>query len=209
MELGLGIQRVGVFGGSFDPPHLAHLIMAQEALEQLCLDRVLFIPAFIPPHKQDRQQVPAEDRLEMLRRAVAKDSRFLVSDMELRRGGISYTVDTIRALKSLHPKVEWILLMGSDSARGLDTWHQVDALLSLCEVAVFLRPDSLGFEKVISGLSLSEADKKAVLKNVLNERLVDISSTEIRQRVRSGRSIRYLVPSEVESFIEEHSFYQE
>lgn len=201
-------KRIGIMGGSFDPVHIGHLVIAQDAIERLELSEVVFIPAAIPPHKQHIRQVDAEHRINMLKLALEQDLRFSVSDVELQRGGVSYTIDTARALKAERPDVEWMLIVGGDTLVELHNWYKIDELLELCEVASFLRPGDDSLDGVAEKIMLSDAQKERLLGNVIDAHLIEISSTEIRMRIAEGLSIRYLVPPEVEMYIFEHGLYR-
>ncbi|MEA2068978.1 MAG: nicotinate-nucleotide adenylyltransferase [Verrucomicrobiota bacterium] len=208
MESLLAARRIGIMGGSFDPVHMGHLVIAQDAIECLKLSGIIFIPAAIPPHKQHLRQVDAGHRLNMLRLAVESDIRFSVSDIELQRGGISYTIDTVCALKAERPGVEWVLVVGSDTLVDLHNWYKIDELLDLCEVATFLRPGESSLDGMSDKVHLSDARREMLLRNVIGVHLIEISSSEIRKRMAEGRSIRYLVPPEVETYIYGHGLYQ-
>lgn len=201
-------RRIGIIGGSFDPLHMGHLVIAQDAAERLELAEVIFIPAAVPPHKQHLKQVDAEHRLNMLCMAVESDLRFSVSDIEIQRGGISYTVDTVRELKANRPDADWVLIVGSDTLVDLHNWYKVDELLDLCEVATFLRPGENDLEEIIGKVQVAEHHQQRLFNNVIGAHQIEISSTEIRMRVAEGLSIRYLVPPEVEMYIFEHSLYR-
>jgi nicotinate-nucleotide adenylyltransferase len=201
-------KRIGIMGGSFDPVHIGHLIIAQDALERLELDEIVFIPAAIPPHKQHLQQVDAEHRFNMLTLATEADLRFSVSNTEILRGGVSYTIDTVKAMKSAHPDVAWMLIVGSDTLVELPTWYKIDELLELCEVASFLRPGESDIAGIRKKIQLPREPKQKLLGNLFEAHLVEISSTEIRMRVAEGLGIRYLVPPEVEMYIYEHGLYR-
>jgi nicotinate-nucleotide adenylyltransferase len=182
------VDRVGIFGGTFDPVHHGHLLMAQEALEQLGLDRLLFIPAAVSPFKQDR--VPgatADQRLAMIRLATAPEPRFVVDDRELRRGGPSYTVDTVRSLLEDHPGVRFILLIGSDQLPQLGQWRGITELKNLVDFAILTRGDDSSL--------IGASDFPRVIRRI------DLSSTEIRNRLASGLSVRLMVPAEVYQYI--------
>jgi nicotinate-nucleotide adenylyltransferase len=192
----LGGERIGVFGGTFDPPHVGHLIAASDACEHLRLDRLLLIPSAVPPHKRDRMHAPAELRLKMVRAAAAGDPRFEVLDLELRRDGPSFMVDTLRELAAGRPGSELYLLLGVDAARDLPTWRSPEAVLRLARLAVVTRagepiPRPLGTEPVAVPVTR-----------------VDVSATEIRRRVAAGGSIRYLVAEAVEGIIRREGLYQ-
>jgi nicotinate-nucleotide adenylyltransferase len=201
-------RRIGVFGGSFDPVHMGHLIIAQDAAERLELSEVVFIPAAIPPHKQHLQRAEPKHRLSMLQQVVESDVRFSVSDIELQRGGISYTADTMQVLRELYGSAELFLIIGSDTLVDLHLWQNTEKLFSLCEVATFIRPGEDCPEKIMEKIQLPDAVKTRLMSALIEAHRVEISSTEIRMRVAEGLSIRYLVPSEVEMYIFEHGLYK-
>ncbi|HEX7091769.1 MAG TPA: nicotinate-nucleotide adenylyltransferase [Longimicrobiales bacterium] len=189
-------MRLGVFGGTFDPPHIGHLIVAQDAWAALGLDRVLFVPAAEPPHKRGRVRAPAALRLAMVEAACAGDARFEASDLEIRRGGTSYTVDTLRALKERDPEGALFFLLGADQFRDIHTWRSPLELARLAELVVLSRP---GWPDVEPGIELPYRR--------LDVTCVDVSATEIRRRVAAGEPIRYLVPAGVEAIIRAHGLY--
>lgn len=201
-------RRIGIVGGSFDPVHLGHLIVAQDALERLELTEVLFIPAAIPPHKKHVRQVAAEHRINMLKLVTEPDLRFTTSDIEIQRGGVSYTIDTVQTLQEQIPDAEWTLIVGSDTLVDLHTWYRIDELLDLCNVATFVRPGESRVDEIERKVGLPDRYKKRLLEHLVDAHQVDISSTEIRMRVAEGLGIRYLVPPEVEMYIYEHGLYR-
>lgn len=199
-------NRIGILGGSFNPPHLGHLMMARDALEQGGLDRVFFIPAATPPHKTNHNgMISAEHRLAMTKLAIAYESRFELCDDEIRRGGISYTVDTLHRLKAARPGDELALIIGGDTLRDLPTWREITTILELCRVITIARP---GVDRATMMPSLPAPWPERLMAGVIVGRLMDISSTDIRERVSSGRSIRFLVPDGVEGYIAANKLYQ-
>lgn len=196
--------RVGILGGSFNPPHLGHLVCAQEAYVQLGLDRVMLVPAAIPPHKPIDDEPGAERRLELCRLAVDGDARFQVSDMELLRAGPSYTVDTLSELHANGPHNDLFLIVGGDIAAGLPEWHQPERVLSLATLAVAER-----------GGTSHESVREAITKIGGRERArsfrmprIGISSTLVRERVKAQQPIRYLVPDRVADYIASEDLYR-
>jgi len=190
-------MRIGVFGGTFDPPHLGHLVVASDACEALGLGRVLWIPSAVPPHKLGTVKAPAEARLEMVRAAVEGDPRFVADDVELRRAGPSYTVDTLRELAARHPGDELVLLIGADNLREIPGWREPGEILRLARVAVLSR-DGAG----VPPDSPIPATSVAVTR-------VDVSATEVRRRAAAGETIRYLVPDAVRALVERRGLYRE
>ena len=189
-------MRIGVLGGSFNPPHIGHLIVASDAYEALKLDRLLIVPASANPLKgMDEGGATPEQRLEMVRLAFGGDPRFEVSSMEMDRGGLSYTVDTLEALNTLHPGVELTLLVGMDSLRTMERWKQPERIRQLARVAVLAR---------------SGNDDHAVPPEVtvVTTRRVDVSASEIRARIAAGKSIRGFVVESVERFISAAELYR-
>jgi len=208
MESCPAAKRIGIIGGSFDPLHLGHLIIAHDAVEHLGLSKVVFIPAAIPPHKQHVRQVDAGHRLNMLKLALEDDARFSVSDIEIRRGGLSYSVDTVEALGAIHPDADLFLIVGSDTLVELHTWHRVEELLQRCNVATFLRPGIDSLDDIGQKIQVPERYRAKLMDHVIAAHRIGISSTEIRRRVAEGKGIRYLVPPAVEAYIHEHGLYQ-
>jgi nicotinate-nucleotide adenylyltransferase len=190
-------------GGTFNPPHLGHLVCAQEAYLQLDLDRVMLIPARIPPHKPVDDEPGAAHRLELCRRAVAGDDRFTVSDVEIIRRGPSYTVDTLEELHSKAPENELFLILGGDVAAGLPSWHEPERVLSLATVAVAKRRGTAR-SAVDAALQSVRGGERARFFQMPR---IGISSTLVRRRARAGISIKYIVPDAVASYIEEHGLY--
>lgn len=183
----MDFRRIGIFGGTFDPPHIGHLVMAQRAYEQLSLDVVFFVPNNIPPHKESPVASP-QDRLNMLSLAVLPHSYFDVSDCEIRRGGVSFSVDTVFFFRKEFPKAELFLLIGEDSARSFKAWKNYEDILSVVKVAWFPRLTSVKGE-IPSDFIKIEAE------------IIDISSSWIRKLIMEGKSIKYLVPDSVLNYI--------
>jgi nicotinate-nucleotide adenylyltransferase len=216
-------QRLGILGGTFNPIHFGHLAAAEEIRDRLKLEKVIFIPSFLPPHKIDDDIPSAVQRQEMVRLAIKGNAHFTVSDMEIRRGGRSYTVDTIEALRQSHPGAELYFLTGLDSFLEIRTWKDWDRLLTLCSFVVISRDGyrfrdvaQLGFldvsERELSALDAREKDQVMITAGSIRvylERLpfYDISSTDIRARVREGRSFKYHLPEAVEHYIIENKLY--
>lgn len=191
--------RVGIFGGTFDPIHLGHLIVAEQARDRLRLDRIVFVPARVPPHKRGAV-AGAEHRYRMTCLAAGDNPGFEVSDVELRREGPSYTVDTLRAFRAISPgDAQLHLLLGADSARDLEQWKDVDALLEDSTVVVCGRP-GVGQDDLPARVG-----RRATF---LATPLLEISSTEIRRLVREGGTVRYLVPVPVEEYIRSEGLYR-
>ncbi len=198
-------MRLGILGGTFNPPHLAHLVCAQEAHRELALDRVLFVPARIPPHKAVEHEPGPEHRLELCRLAVAGDERFAVSDMELQREGPSFTVDTLDLLTTQAPQDELVLILGGDIAAGLHEWHEPERVLELATVAIAKRRGTSrgAVDQTLGGLRGGERARFFAMPRI------GISSTMLRRRVRAGQPIRYFVPDPVEGYIRRHGLYSQ
>lgn len=198
------MTRLGILGGTFDPPHIAHLVMADQARDQLGLARVFFVPAGQPPHKLDRTLSPVEHRVAMTRLATAGDEGFLVSRMDVDRRGPHYTADMLALMQAEHPGGELYLVIGSDSLRDLGIWHEPKRVIAQARLAVIRRP---GAEPDWCAL---EAAAPEISKRVdwVDAPYLDISSTDIKRRVRAGLAIRYLVPMPVERYIVEHGLYR-
>ena len=203
-----GKRQVAVFGGTFDPIHLAHLIMAEQCREQARMDQVWFVPAARPPHKQEHTVTPFAQRVEMLQLAIAGQPAFRVEEIENERPGLSYMVDTLAELKQRHPDIDLHFLIGSDSLHDLPLWREPARILELATLIVTLRPGSriLSVPELRAHLQLPESVSVRML--VAEIPLIDISSRELRRRAAEGRSLRYLVPRAVECYIEAHRLYR-
>jgi nicotinate-nucleotide adenylyltransferase len=187
-------MRLGVFGGSFDPVHVGHLIVAEAAADQLKLDRVLFVPALVQPFKVGQHSAPATDRVAMLELAIAGNPRFLLDHREIERDAPSYTVDTLRELGSEIPRDELFLLVGADTAWDLPRWHDAEVLSQFANLVVLSRP----------GYGIPDF---AMIARSLDVPAISLSATHIRESVRRGDSLRYLVPDAVAEYIVSNCLY--
>lgn len=185
------LSKIGLYGGTFDPIHHGHLILAREAREQLGLDRVILIPAGVSPHKLDRPPAPAAIRAAMVEASVADEDGLDWDDCEIRRDGPSFAIDTVRQMMARFPGAEIFYLIGSDNVAALETWKEIDQLRALVRFVVLDRGPGAadgGFQKI--------------------SRHVEVSSTEIRNRIATGRSVRYFLPEPVCSMISRHRLYR-
>jgi nicotinate-nucleotide adenylyltransferase len=199
------MERTGILGGTFDPPHIGHLILGEYAAEALNLTRLLFVPAADPPHKVHEYKTPIIHRLKMLELALADNVRFSISQVDIDRAGPHYSVDTVRIIGRQFPQSELHFIMGGDSLRDLPMWHRPQEFIRLCKLAVMRRPDdglvAAMNEEVLPGL----ADRVYTL----DAPLIDVSSTHITDRIQQGQSVRYLVPDPVLEYIHEHHLYEQ
>lgn len=200
-------MRLGLFGGSFDPVHYSHLLLAECCREQRQLDRVWFVPAATPPHKQHLAQASARQRVEMLELAIGGNEAFAISRIELDRGGVSYTVDTLREVRRQQPADELFLLMGADALHDLPTWKEPAEICRLAMLTVVRRAglpelDFSPLAEFVEAKRLSEMQAQQVQMP-----LVDFSSTDLRQRAAAGLSLRYRTPRAVEKYIQTHRLY--
>jgi nicotinate-nucleotide adenylyltransferase len=204
--------RIGLFGGTFDPPHMGHLLGASDAFERLELDRLVFIPTAQQPLKVGRQTAPSADRIRMVELLVGGDPRFSVDRIEIAREGLSYTVETLEAYARRHPDGERFLLVGADVVDTFRHWRLPERILELARLAV-LRRSADGGEEAASDARIREVVREAGGAAapdpiVLPTRRVDVSSTEIRERLRLRRPIRGFVPDAVEQYITAHALYR-
>lgn len=200
-------MRIGVFGGTFDPVHLGHLILAENCREQGRLEQIWFVPAAAPPHKLDRPISPFERRVEMLRLAVAGNPSFQINEVEKDRPGPSYTVDTLSELRGQHPEHEFFLLIGSDTLADLHSWREPARIVTLAGLLVWPRPGypPLTVEQLRAAVHLPA---NVVLRlHLVEGPKIDISSSDLRRRAGGGRTLRYLVPRAVEVYIGTHHLY--
>ena len=216
-------QKFGIFGGTFNPIHHGHLAAAEEVRDRLKLDRVLFIPSYLPPHKHEEDMPSALQRLDMVRLATTGNAHFLVSDIEVQRGGRSYTVETIETLRSVYPLAELFFITGLDSFLDIQSWNHWDRLLALCAFVVLSRPGyrftdltkidfMSGAESELAALERGERTQALVRSGTFSIYLemihhFDISSTDIRKRVRETRTVKYLLPESVENYIIKNKLY--
>ncbi|MCG8431466.1 MAG: nicotinate-nucleotide adenylyltransferase [Candidatus Omnitrophica bacterium] len=187
-------MRIGILGGTFNPVHLGHLILAEEVREKLDFERLIFVPANLPPHKDTADIAPAEARFEMIRRAIAGNAYLSVSDAEIRRNGRSYTIDTVREFREAYPGDDLFFITGSDLLNYLDEWKDLKEITGMVHFVVATRP-GYPLEKIPPDI------------RTVPIRAVDISAFEIRGRVREGKSFRYLVPGVVYEYIREKNLY--
>lgn len=216
-------QRIGILGGTFNPIHFGHLAASEEVRERLKLDCIMFIPSFLPPHKREEEVPSASRRLEMVRRAISGNAHFALSDIEVKRGGKSYTIDTIEEVHSAHPNAQFFFITGVDSFLEIRTWKRWEELLSLCSFVILSRPgycfsDLLKIDFMNDAASeviaLDRGDVRQAFLRIGPFTLYletishfEISSTDIRKRIRKGRSIKYLLPETVEHYIINNKLY--
>lgn len=193
-------MKIGFLGGSFDPVHFGHLLAAQDAYEQHRLDRLIFVPAAQAPLKPNEVQSTASDRLEMLRVAIAGDKRFEISDFEANRGGVSYTVDSARHFRALYPNDQLFWIIGGDQLPKLHLWKDIAELVRLVEFIFLERPGyQVKAHPEIPGLRLLRCDGH----------LLDVSSTELRDRARRGLALDYFVPHKANVYIHDQGLYRD
>lgn len=198
------MQRLGIMGGTFDPIHYGHLLMAEEARQAFVLDEVVFVPNGRPAHKKAYLVSSPEDRYTMTRLATASNPHFSASRIEIDRPGMSYTIDTLREYRTLYPNLaELYFITGADAVLEILTWHEYEQLVRQCRFIAVTRPGFVleQLSKIISAEFLSRV-------SFLPTPGLEISSTDIRQRVQEGRSIKYLTPEPVEAYIEQHGLYR-
>lgn len=193
------MERIGIFGGTFNPVHLGHLVLGQEAIESCKLSRLIFVPANIPPHKEEDTEIASpEHRLKMLELATAGNNKFEVSDVEIKRQGVSYTYDTVKHFADKNKERQIYLLLGADSLLELSGWHRYEELLELCRVVVFYR---------------ASADLTKVPKQInehyqlISTMRIDLSATDIRAKIGQGKSVIYMVPEVVAKYLAEQKLY--
>lgn len=202
-------MRVGIFGGSFNPIHQGHLLLAECCRESAQLDQVLFLPAAVSPLKQDRPLAAAKQRIEMIELAIGGHQPFELSTLEIDRGGISYTVDTLRTLTAQRPADEWFFLLGADSIRDLPRWREPAEICRLATLLVVRRGGlpPVDYDVLSPFVSVERRDYFRSLE--VEMPLMEISSTDLRQRIAAGRSVRYRMPRAVEEYIRQQRLYLE
>ena len=199
------MKKYGIFGGSFNPIHYGHLMICEYIKEEMGLDMVIFIPTGNPPHKE--LELSAEDRYEMVRLAISPNPDFEISDIETTRVKKSYTVDTVRELKKIYKEEKLYFLIGLDSLFQLKTWMKIGDLSQEIEFVVALRPGYLDREEINKEIDFLRENFGTKI-NLIKTPLYEISSTDLRDRIREGKSLRYLIPKKVLDYIEESGFYK-
>ena len=202
-------MKIGLFGGTFDPVHIGHLVLAENVRELFSLDKVVLIPNASPPHKNLKRVTPARLRMKMLRSAVQGNPHFEVSSVELDRAKPSYTLETIKEFRKRYSKNALYFIVGSDSIFEMHSWYKVDELVKLCRFVFVFRPGFLIRDQSAQDLKLSTGTFRILTQNAVQMNPVGLSSSEIRKRVSQGRSVRYLLPEKVNRFILRHELYQE
>ena len=203
-------ERIALYGGSFNPVHCGHVIISRAIAERLNLDRVIFFPSATPPHKEADALADAEHRAQMVRLAIKGEAIFGFSDFDLKRSGPSYTIDTIQDFRNrLGPgtRLHWII--GADSLPELPFWHRIGELVDLCEIVTAARAGLEPIDWDQLRLTLNDAQIGHLRQGILDTPIIEVSSTDIRSRIRTERSIRYLVPDAVISYIERHGLYSD
>ncbi|HEY2883098.1 MAG TPA: nicotinate-nucleotide adenylyltransferase [Pirellulales bacterium] len=201
-------MRLGILGGSFDPVHYGHLILAECCREQCALDAVWFVPAAVPPHKQNHTLSAAANRIEMLKLAIGGQEAFSVYTGEIDRGGVSYTVDTLQQLHDKQLERELFFLMGADSLADLPNWREPQRICSLAIPVVVRRAGAPEPDDTVLSRLMTEERLAIARQNRVEMPTIDLSASEIRRRVAGGQSIRYRMPRAVEKYIEAQKLYQ-
>ncbi len=201
-------MRLGIFGGSFNPVHYGHLLLAESCREACALDEVWLVPAAVPPHKQGVVLAPAKARLEMLELALAGNEQLRPSSIELERGGVSYTVDTLERITAEKPGVKLFLLMGADSLADLPTWREPSRICSLATPIVVRRAGSPEPDFSVLGPFVPPDRLTEIRRMQVEMPIIELSSTDLRQRAAAGKSLRWRTPRAVEKYIQTHALYK-
>lgn len=209
MSENISRQRIGLYGGTFDPIHVGHLLIAEQVREQLQLDQVRFIPAATAPHKLEHAAADGKQRLEMVELAISGNPHFVADDRELQRGGTSYTVDTLASVQAELPQADLVFIMGSDSLDELHTWREPERICQLAFVAVVARgghpaPDVSQLTRYLPAQQRAQA-----AEHVIPMPQIEISASDIRQRLAVGRSVRYQLHPAVEAYIAAQQLYRD
>lgn len=200
-------NKIGIMGGTFNPIHYAHLVLAENAYEQFQLDKIMFLPSKRPAYKPLKELVSNEHRLAMIQAAISKNPHFYVSDLEFHREGNTYTVDTLRQLTKENKTEQYYFILGGDSLFHLEQWKEPDEILKLCHLIVAIRQEIQN--KIVLEKKVKELSKKYKAKIfIMDTPFLDISSSMIRKRLEKKQSIRYFLPEEVLEYIQVHQLYQ-
>jgi len=199
-------ERIGIFGGSFNPLHHGHLIVAEFASETLKMDKVFFAPVVHPPHKDGRALLPIEHRLAMIETAIADNDRFELTLVDVERPGPHYSVDTVKIIQELHPGSQLYFVMGGDSFRDFSRWHAPDEIIKHCRLAVMRRPSTRPMQPTMHDEQIPNLSDYV---DIIEAPPIGISATRVREQIRGGKSVRYLVPNPVLAYIHEKQLYQD
>ena len=197
------MTRLGIFGGTFDPVHIGHLLIAERAYEEAELDKVIFMPTDNPPHKNSSQITPFEYRKEMVELAIKDNPNFVFSDLETKRQGIIYTSDTLKILKDIYKDTELYFIMGEDSLDDFHKWHEPEKITQLANILVSVRSLNDDFEEKIKCMNKEYGNVFTMLKMPY----VDISSSDIRARIKNGKTVKYMMTNEVCKYIDNNAIY--
>lgn len=202
MNYELTTMKIGILGGTFNPIHIGHLILAEEVREKLQLDKIIFVPTYLPPHKDYADIAPAENRLAMIRLAIKGNHKLSASDTEIKRDGRSYTIDTLKEFKKMYPGDELYFIIGSDLLKYLDDWKDWDEIVKMVKFIVATRP-GFPLEEISNYIASRQPGASTV-----SIRAVDVSGFEIRKAIREKKSFRYLLPEAVYSYIIKKKLYK-
>ncbi len=200
------MRRIGILGGTFDPPHIGHLVLAEYAADGLDLEHVLFVPAGDPPHKRGRMKTPVEHRLAMLALATSRDARFVLSRIDIDRPGPHYSHDMVKIVQSQYPDAQLYFVMGGDSLKDFPNWESPEILIELCQLAVMRRPPHEHIYPAMHRHMLPQLEARV---EMIDAPLLEISSTDIAERLRSGKSVKYIVPELVMEYIYAQRLYKD
>lgn len=199
-------MKKAIFGGTFDPIHIGHIHIAYEALYNLHLDKILFMPAGNPPHKKNKKITDAQIRYDLVKKAIESEAYFEISDYEINKKDNSYTYETVELFSELQNNIEWYFLIGVDSLMDLDNWKNVDRILSSCKLVVYNRSGFTVEEVVKKKHYIEQKFNKKII--YINMPIIDVSSTGIRNKIKAGRSVNYLLPRGVEEIIHVNNLYK-
>ena len=204
----MGIEKIGLFGGSFDPIHLGHLQIAKDLNEVLHLDRFIFVPALTAPHKKEGSKVSEHHRYTMVQQAVNECKFGEVSRVEIERGGLSFSIDTVLHYQHRYPQAQIFFFIGSDSLTHFDSWYRVADLLKACQVVTFVRPGYGLLKSRIDEMKLTREQKDCLFEKRVTISEIAISSTQVRDAIQSGNPFNHLVPACVKNYIVDNSIYE-
>ena len=204
----MGVKKIGLFGGSFDPIHHGHLQIAKDLNQVLKLDRFIFVPTLTAPHKQEGAQASEDDRYAMVEQVVNECHFGEVSRLEIERGGVSYSIDTVLHYKNKYPRAQIFFFIGSDSLTHFDSWYRVADLLRVCRVVTFIRPGYGLLKSLINQMNLTQDQKDSLFEQSVTISEIEISSTQVRNAIRSGKSFNHYVPACVKNYIVDNSIYE-
>lgn len=203
-------MKIGIMGGTFNPIHNGHLIMSEQIREQIGLDKIIFVPCYLPPHKSGENVISGSHRINMAKIATQDNDFFDVSDIEIQEGKVSYSIDLVKKIKSIYPQDDIYFLIGEDSLLDLHTWRDIKQLLDLCTFVTAKRTQNIDLAKEFqdNNTLFDKKNMEKLCQNIVQTNVITLSSSEIREKTMNNCSLKYIIPEKVNTYIKENNLYR-